>query len=388
MRICIDISPAAHRKAGLGRHARELAERAHRLDALNDYALFTYQPSRGQVPPSLAHLPTYAVPWPAKPWRMSVLLAHYARVPQDGLVPGVDVFHGTDHLLPYFRRIRTVFTLHDLIPLLFPEFHLPLNRWFLNLMFPRFLRRADAIVAVSECTKKDAIRIYGTPEEKITVIYNGVDARFHPVRDAETLRRVRAAYRLPEAYILYVGTIEPRKNLARLLDAYHALRQAGYPHKLAIVGAKGWLYQPFFDRIAALGLQDEVIFPGYIADEDLPAVYSGAALFAFPSLYEGFGIPPLEAMACGVPTLVSDTSSLPEVVGDAALQVSPTDTGAIKAGMERILSDAALARELAGRGPERARMFTWDKAARQLVDLYHAVGAMRESPSDHERRAP
>jgi glycosyltransferase involved in cell wall biosynthesis len=388
MRICIDISPAAHRKAGLGRHARELAERAHRLDILNDYTLFTYQPSRGQVPPSLAHLPTYSVPWPAKPWRMSVLLAHYARVPQDGLVPGVDVFHGTDHLLPYFRRIRTVFTLHDLIPLLFPEFHLPLNRWFLNLMFPRFLRRADAIVAVSECTKKDAIRIYGTPEEKITVIYNGVDARFHPVRDAETLRRVRAAYRLPEAYILYVGTIEPRKNLARLLDAYHALRQAGYPHKLAIVGAKGWLYQPVFDRIAALGLQDEVIFPGYIADEDLPAVYSGAALFAFPSLYEGFGIPPLEAMACGVPTLVSDTSSLPEVVGDAALQVSPTDTGAIKAGMERILSDAALARELAGRGPERARMFTWDKAARQLVDLYHAVGAMRESPSDHERRAP
>lgn len=388
MRICIDISPAAHRKAGLGRHARELAERAHRLDILNDYTLFTYQPSRGQVPPSLAHLPTYSVPWPAKPWRMSVLLAHYARVPQDGLVPGVALFHGTDHLLPYFRRIRTVFTLHDLIPLLFPEFHLPLNRWFLNLMFPRFLRRADAIVAVSECTKKDAIRIYGTPEEKITVIYNGVDARFHPVRDAETLRRVRAAYRLPEAYILYVGTIEPRKNLARLLDAYHALRQAGYPHKLAIVGAKGWLYQPVFDRIAALGLQDEVIFPGYIADEDLPAVYSGAALFAFPSLYEGFGIPPLEAMACGVPTLVSDTSSLPEVVGDAALQVSPTDTGAIKAGMERILSDAALARQLAGRGPERARMFTWDKAARQLVDLYHAVGAMRESPSDHERRAP
>ena len=388
MRICIDISPAAHRKAGLGRHARELAERAHRLDILNDYTLFTYQPSRGHVPPSLAHLPTYSVPWPAKPWRMSVLLAHYARVPQDGLVPGVALFHGTDHLLPYFRRIRTVFTLHDLIPLLFPEFHLPLNRWFLNLMFPRFLRRADAIVAVSECTKKDAIRIYGTPEEKITVIYNGVDARFHPVRDAETLRRVRAAYRLPEAYILYVGTIEPRKNLARLLDAYHALRQAGYPHKLAIVGAKGWLYQPVFDRIAALGLQDEVIFPGYIADEDLPAVYSGAALFAFPSLYEGFGIPPLEAMACGVPTLVSDTSSLPEVVGDAALQVSPTDTGAIKAGMERILSDAALARQLAGRGPERARMFTWDKAARQLVDLYHAVGAMRESPSDHERRAP
>lgn len=386
MRICIDISPAAHRKAGLGRHARELAERAHRLDAANEYSVFTYQPSRGQIPASLAHLPTYAVPWPAKPWRMSVLLAHYARVPQDRLVPGVGLFHGTDHLLPYFRRVRTVFTLHDLIPLLFPEFHLPLNRWFLNLMFPKFLRRADAIVAVSECTKRDAVRIYGVPEEKISVIYNGVDARFHPVRDAETLRRVRATYGLPEAYILYVGTIEPRKNLVRLLDAFHALRQQGYPHKLVLVGAKGWLYQPVFDKIAALGLGDEVILPGYISDEDLPAVYSGAALFVFPSLYEGFGIPPLEAMACGVPTVVADTSSLPEVVGDAALMVPPTDTGALAAAMNQVLADSVLAEELARRGPERARLFTWDRAARQLVDLYHAVGAAGASPVNRERR--
>lgn len=373
MRICIDISPAAHRKAGLGRHARELAERAHRLDANNAYSLFTYQPSRGEIPASLAHLPAYTVPWPAKPWRMSVLLAHYARVPQDRLVPGADLFHGTDHLLPYFRRVRTVFTLHDLIPLLFPEFHLPLNRWFLSLMFPQFLRRADAIIAVSECTQRDAIRIYGVPEEKITVIYNGVDARFRPVRDAETRHRVRAAYGLPEAYILYVGTIEPRKNLVRLLDAFHALQKEGYPHKLVIVGAKGWLYRPVFDKIAALGLQDQVILPGYIADEDLPALYSGAALFVFPSLYEGFGIPPLEAMACGVPTVVADTSSLPEVVGDAALRVPPTDTAALKAAMNRLLDDAVFAQELAARGPERARLFTWDTAAAQLITVYHRL---------------
>jgi glycosyltransferase involved in cell wall biosynthesis len=375
MRVCIDISPAAHRKAGLGRHARELAERAHRLDPANEYSVFTYQPSSGQVPASLAHLPLLSVPLAAKPWRMSVLLAHYARIPMDGLFPGVDLFHGTDHLLPRFRRIRSVFTLHDLIPLLFPEFHLPLNRWFLNLMFPKFLSHADAIAAVSECTKRDAMRIYGVPEEKITIIYNGVDARFQPVHDADALRRARAAYSLPEAYILYVGTIEPRKNLTRLLEAYRALRQAGYPHKLVIVGAKGWLYQPVFDKMAELGLESEVILPGYIADEDLPAVYTGSSLFVFPSLYEGFGIPPLEAMACGVPTLVSDTSSLPEVVGDAALQVSPTDVAAIRAGMERILTDPALARDLAARGPQRARLFTWEKAAEQLVALYRRLGA-------------
>ena len=374
MRICIDISPAAHRKAGLGRHARELAERACRIDAANEYSVFTYGRSAAQVPASLAHLPLLSVSLAAKPWRMSVLLAHYTHAPMDRLFPGVDLFHGTDHLLPRFRRIRSVFTLHDLIPLLFPEFHLPLNRWFLNLMFPKFLRHADAIVAVSECTKRDAIRIYGVPEEKITVIYNGVDARFRPVGDPESLRRARATYNLPEAYILYVGTIEPRKNLVRLLEACHTLRQQGYPHRLVIVGAKGWLYQPVFDKIAELGLESEVIFPGFIADEDLPAVYAGASLFAFPSLYEGFGIPPLEAMACGVPTLVSDTSSLPEVVGDAALQVPPTDVATIKAGMERILTDPALARDLAAKGPERARLFTWEKAAEQLVALYRRVG--------------
>lgn len=374
MRICIDISPAAHRKAGLGRYARELAERACRLDTADEYSVFTYGRSEAQIPAPLAHLPLLSVPLAAKPWRMSVLLAHYAHAPMDRLFPGVSLFHGTDHLLPRFRRVRSVFTLHDLIPMLFPEFHLPLNRWFLTLMFPKFLRHADAIVAVSECTKRDAVRIYGVPEDKITVIYNGVDARFRPVPDADALRRVRAAYNLPEAYILYLGTIEPRKNLVRLLEACHALRQQGYPHRLAIVGAKGWLYQPVFDKIAELGLESEVIFPGFIADEDLPAVYAGASLFAFPSLYEGFGIPPLEAMACGVPTLVSDTSSLPEVVGDAALQVTPTDTTAIRAGMERILTDPALAAKLAAKGPERARLFTWEKAAEQLVALYRRAG--------------
>lgn len=376
MHICIDISPAAHRKAGLGRYARELAERACRIDARNAYSLFYYQPSRGVSPASLSHLPARTVPLSAKPWRMSVLLAHYAHIPMDRLLPGVDLFHGTDHLLPPFRRIRSVFTVHDVIPQLLPEFHLPLNRWYLTLMFPRFLARADAVIAVSECTKRDTMRLYGIPEEKIRVIYEGVDARFRPVRDAAVLGRVRRRYSLPEEYILYVGTIEPRKNLARLLKAYHALKQKGYGHKLVFVGAKGWLYQPVFDTMRALGLEGDVILPGYITDEDLPAVYADASLFVFPSLYEGFGLPPLEALACGVPTVVSDASSLPEVVGEAALKVPPTDTGALAAAMERVLSDAELAQRLAAAGPGRAALFTWEKAAEETVAVYGRVMAL------------
>jgi len=377
MHICIDISPAAHRKAGLRRYARELAERAHRIDAQSDYSILYYQPSRAQPPASLSNLPAHIIPLSAKPWRMSVLLAYYAHIPMDRLLPGVDLFHGTDHLLPPFRRIRSVFTVHDVIPKLFPEFHLPLNRWYLTLMFPRFLRSADAVIAVSQCTKQDTMRLYGVPEEKISVIYEGVDPRFHPVRDAEVLRQARSRYHLPEDYILYVGTIEPRKNLVRLLEAYHALKQKGYGHKLVFVGAKGWLYQPVFDAMRALGLEGDVILPGYITDEDLPAIYAGASLFVFPSLYEGFGLPPLEALASGVPTIVSDASSLPEVVGDAALQVPPTDTGALAGAMERVLSDAALAERLAAAGPERAALFTWEKAAEETVALYREVARER-----------
>lgn len=373
MNICIDISPAAHRKAGLGRYARELAEHVHATDTEHTYTLFTYQPSRARVPEALAHLPTLSVALPAKPWRMSVLLAHYLRLPMDRMFPGVDLFHGTDHLLPPFRRIRSVFTLHDLIPQLLPEFHLPMNRWFLSLMFPRFLREADAVIVVSECTKRDALRLYHVPEEKIRVIYEGVHPRFAPVRDRVEIARVRAAYHLPDDYILYVGTIEPRKNLMRLLEAFRALKQEGYPQRLVLVGALGWLYEPVLDSLAALGLEDDVIRPGYITDHDLPALYSGAAMFVFPSLYEGFGLPPLEAMASGVPTIVSDASSLPEVVGDAALKVPPTDTAALKEAMERVLTDSELAARLAAAGPERARLFTWDKAAAQTIALYREV---------------
>jgi glycosyltransferase involved in cell wall biosynthesis len=239
--------------------------------------------------------PKITTPLSYKPWRLSAMLAHFARIPQDSLFPGVDLFHATDHLLPYFRRIKSVFTLHDLIFLFHPETHKPLNRWFLTLMMPRFLRAADAVIAVSECTKRDAIRFYGIPEEKISVIYEGVNPRFRPA-SPEAIAAVRARYNLPEHFILYVGTIEPRKNLTALLEAFHHLL-ATHDLRLVIVGKKGWLYEGFFRRLRELGLGDRVIFTGYVPDEDLPAIYSAADLFVFPSLYEGFGLPVLEAMA-------------------------------------------------------------------------------------------
>jgi glycosyltransferase involved in cell wall biosynthesis len=370
-RVCLDLSPAVHQHAGLGRYAQELLLALATADGQNEYVVFYNNPAAARVDPTLNHFSHITTPLSYKPWRLSAMLAHFARIPQDSLFPGVDLFHATDHLLPYFRRIKSVFTLHDLIFLFHPETHKPLNRWFLTLMMPRFLRAADAVIAVSECTKRDAIRFYGIPEEKITVIYEGVNPRFRPA-SPEAIAAVRARYGLPEHFILYVGTIEPRKNLTALLEAFHYLL-ATHDLRLVIVGKKGWLYEGFFRRLRELGLEGQVIFTGYVPDEDLPAIYSAADLFVFPSLYEGFGLPVLEAMACGVPVICSNTSSLPEVAGDAAFLVDPADVRALAGAMEQALTDEHLRSELMAKGLERARWFTWEKAAAKTLEVYRGV---------------
>lgn len=377
MRICVDISPAVHRRAGLGRYAQKLLEHLLRLDDENQYLVFYHQPRRAVVSPPLDSLPRLTFPTSAKPWRMSVLLAHFLRIPMDRLLPDVQIFHATDHLLPPLRRARTVFTIHDLIFRFYPQYHLPLNRWFLSLMIPRFLQAADAIIAISHHTKRDVMRLYGVDEAKIQVIHEGVDADFRP-QPPERIAEVRGRHHLPRQYILYVGTIEPRKNLGALLEAYLLLKQRArgvQVPKLAIVGKKGWLYGGFFRRLRETGLEKETVLTGYVPDEDLPAIYSGALFFVYPSFYEGFGLPVLEAMACGVPVICSQASSLPEVAGEAALLVNPHDVGELAEAMMRLLTDEEMRRRLRGEGLKRAALFTWEEAARRTLRVYRRLGA-------------
>jgi glycosyltransferase involved in cell wall biosynthesis len=376
--ICLDFSPVVHQKAGLASYTRELATHLLQIEPGISWSAFHYDRYPPvPLPAPLDALPRYGVPWGAYRWRLTTALRHFLGLSMDRSFAGVDLFHATEHLLPRFSSVRTVFTLHDLIFLFHPETHKPLNRWFLTLMMPRFLRAADAVIAVSECTKRDAIRFYGIPEEKITVIYEGVNPRFRPA-SPEAIAAVRARYNLPEHFILYVGTIEPRKNLTALLEAFHHLL-ATHDLRLVFVGKKGWLYEGFFRRLRELGLEDRVIFTGYVPDEDLPAIYSVADLFVFPSLYEGFGLPVLEAMACGVPVICSNTSSLPEVAGDAALLVDPTDVRALAGAMERALRDEAFRVTLRARGIERAQRFTWARAAQETMQVYENVATFRHA---------
>jgi glycosyltransferase involved in cell wall biosynthesis len=372
MRICVNASPAVHHIAGLGRYTQELMAALMAVDHENEYVAFYNRPAEAQVDPPLDRLPHLTTNLPTKPWRLSALLAHLTRFPQDRLFPGVDLFHATDHLLPRLARVKSVFTLQDLTFLVCPQTNQPLNRWFRTLMIPRFLQAADAVIAASQCTKKDAVRLCGLDEAKIKVIYHGVSQRFGPV-GPEAMSAVRQRYGLPGRFILSVGTIEPRKNLTSVLEAYHALRTGGAQLKLVIVGKKGWLYGGFFRRLRQLGLEDEVILTGFAPDEDLPALYSAADLFVYPSLYEGFGMPVLEAMACGAPVVTSSTSSLPEVAGEAALLVDPTSVQELVTAMRSVLESKEVRDELRAKGLKQAGKFSWEETARETLAVYESV---------------
>ena len=383
MTIYLDISAAVHRRAGLGRYAESLARALlSQLTNLPTYQspnlpisqstnlAFFYNREAGIEPlVGLEHIPAHTISLGYKPWRMAVWAGQVAGIGFNRLVPGATLFHAAEHLLLPLRGVPTVLTVHDLIFRRYPQHHKPLNRWYLNATLPLYCRRADHIIAVSEQTKRDVMAAYGVPADKISVIYEAADARFRP-QPAEAVAEVRARYRLPDRYLLFVGTIEPRKNLGRVLAAFERLHAEGLTDALVIVGKRGWLYDDFFAQLEQSPVKRAVLFPGFVPDADLPAIYAGAQALAFPSEFEGFGLPVLEAMACGAPVVCSNSSSLPEVAGDAALRVDPADTDAITAALRRVVADADLAAELARRGVAQAARFSWQRAAAETLAVY------------------
>ena len=371
MAIYLDISAAVHGRAGLGRYAESLAQTLLAREP-GRFALFYNRTPSTHLPPGLNEVPIRTVRAGYKPWRMAVWLGQWAHLGFDRLLPGAELFHATEHLLMPLRHTPSVLTIHDLVFRLFPHYHKPLNYAFLNLAMPLFIRRADHLIAVSHSTRQDLVRLYDVDPDKITVIYEAADPRFRP-QPIEEIRHVQRKYSLPERFILSLGTLEPRKNYQRLVEALALLRQKPETEgwQLVIAGEKGWLYGPFFRRLEELGLEHEVILLGHVPNEDLPALYSAATLFVFPSLYEGFGLPPLEAMACGTPVVCSRASSLPEVGGRAARYVNPTSTEEIAQAIHEVLVDEVLQEEMRERGVEQAKRFSWERAAQETMALYH-----------------
>ena len=371
MPIYVDVSAAVHAKAGNGRYAGSLA-RALVARQPERFALF-YNRERDTRPPAgLESVPRRTVRAGYKPWRMAVWLGQLAGVGFERLVPGAELFHATEHLLPPLRGLPSVLTVHDMIFKLFPEHQKRLNYWYLNATMPLYCRRADAIVTVSEWSKRDMVAQYGLDPGKVTVIHEAASPEFVPM-PAEALDEVRRRYGLPETFLLHVGTIEPRKNLGRLVEALQGLRDVGLSIPLVLTSAKGWLYEGFFRRLEELEVRDSVHLTGYVPAADLPALYSMARATILASVYEGFGLPVLEAMACGTPVLCSNASSLPEIGGDAARYFDPQDVTAMGEAVRAVWRDAELRADMRRRGLAQAARFSWKRAAKETIDLYDSI---------------
>ena len=368
--IYVDISAAVHTRAGLGRYSEQLAQAllTHQPDR---FTLFYNQGKDGRFPPTLTTFaaPQRAISWGYKPWRMAILMAHYGRIPFNRLLPDVHLFHSTEHLLMPLRHIPTVLTVHDLIYKRFPTYHKKLNYWYLNLAMPLYCRRADAIIAISQASKRDIVKEYGIEPAKIKVIYEAASPIFLPPPPTR-MTYVRQTYKLPERFLLHLSTIEPRKNLPRLLDALKSLRRLFPSLCLVLVGGKGWLYNDFFTKIEADGLSHAVQHLGWVPDEDLPAIIAAADLAVQPSLYEGFGLPILEHMACGQVVAASHSSSHPEVGGDAACYFDPTNVEEITAVIRHLLTDQDAYQHRRQLGLAQARKFSWQRAAQETIALY------------------
>ncbi len=367
MRIGIEITPLTHTPTGVGYYVRHLLAAMVRLSdasALHGFA-------SGVRPLDAEHIPIWYVrlPVPTRLLYQCWDIFGYPRV--DRMLGGVDVYHAVNYVLPPVKRARRVLSIHDLSFVRYPEWTSPRIVSPFQRTIKRHAHEADAVITCSEATRQDIIELLDVPRERIHVIHDAADSLFHPVEPEKAARQVHEQLGIEPPYMLFVGTLEPRKNITGLLDAF---ARADVPHRLLIVGGEGWGQDELPGHVARLGIEERVVFSGYIQDRTLfPALYSAADAFLFPSWYEGFGLPILEAMACGCPVISSNTSSLPEVGGDAPYYVAPEDTDALTTAIEQLAADRAMRRRMREKGLLRARCFSWNTCAEQTLACYRSV---------------
>jgi glycosyltransferase involved in cell wall biosynthesis len=382
MLIGIDASRAtAVQRTGTERYSLNLIRALVAAGSEHRFRLYTNGPAE-TLRAMAANAELRALPFPR--------LWTHLRLSMEMLAHAPDVLFVPAHVLPLIHPQRSVVTVHDLGYLHYPEAHRAVDRSYLDWSTRWNAQQATAVLADSLATKEELVRAYQINPGKVRVVYLGRDEAMAPVPAAGRLAEVRLRYGIGERYLLYVGTLQPRKNLGRVIEAFGRL--AADPQladmQLVLAGKRGWLYESLFARVVELNLASRVLFPGYVEEVDLPALLSGASALVYPSLYEGFGIPVLEAGACDVPVITSNTSSLPEVAGDpaagpeqaAALLVDPHDVDAIADAMHRIATDAALRAELTRRGRENIKRFSWEKCARETLAVLEEVALRRTSP--------
>lgn len=375
-----------YRNAGVSRYTYTLLEALSQVE--DDLTCTVYINASEAVPAAtspLGHSPRLRLV-PSR-WSTSSaarrVLWEQTDLPHAARHSGAQIFHAPVNVLPENIGLPSIVTIHDLAFVHYPQFFPPARRIYQRLFTARSARHATTVVAVSEATRQDIISAFHVAPGNIQVIYPSVSPDFRPEPDPERLSAFRALHDLPARYLLYLGTLEPRKNLGALVEAYGRLRALDPDAPpLILAGAKGWYYQPLFERVRALGLARYVNLVGYVSREEQALWYAGATLFLYPSLYEGFGLPVVEALACGIPTLTSNVSSLPEAGGPVALQTTPTDARALAQAMRDALRDPSLPGRVRVEGPWWAQQFKPELMARQYVNTYTTVassGHMRVS---------
>ncbi|MEJ2744240.1 MAG: glycosyltransferase family 1 protein [bacterium] len=371
MKFAIDLQPALMTRAGIGQYTYSLAKHLSRLSPSDEFVGLAFGRGGdldGLKAPNFRIRRVGYVPRRA----MNLLWKKIDWPPADAFTGPIDLFHFTSFIARPLRAAKAVVTIHDLAFKRMPESSERKNAAFLNRHVPRALDRAALVLVDSKFTASELAGLYGYPEDKTRVIPLGVEESFYP-RPADEFSRQCRQYGIPQKFILCVSTVEPRKNIGTLLEAYGLLRDtADEAPKLVIVGGRGWRGEDekIELTIEKLKLQGMVKRLGYVSREAMPAIYSAALFFVFPSLYEGFGLPPLEAMACGLPVICSNAPSLPEVVGDAALLIPPRDAARMAGEMRKLIDDEALRQELIKKGLARAKRFTWSDTARLTLDAY------------------
>lgn len=372
MKACLDISAGLAQSAGIGRYARQLAlalqERASQSGLA--LSLFHNHQANNRLPVALEALPRSTAPLRNKAWRLFIMGGLPMPGSWRGAIDGCDLFHGTDVIAPRLN-IPTLITIHDLTTYRFPQHHSLFNRLYLRWALPVMARRSQAIIADSYATQQDIVAFLDVPDAKVTAIHLGVDASFFSLREPAIIDADLATLGIRTPFLLAVGTLEPRKNLLTLLRAYSTLPPSVPP--LLLVGKHGWGKTSLIDAIAQLGIKDRVHITGYVPDAVLPSLYNAAEIFVYPSLYEGFGLPVLEAMACGAPVITSNVSSLPEVAGNAAVQVDPSRADDLAEAIRTLLESPDMRTRMRQAGIERSQCFTWDKCAQETLDVYHRV---------------
>ncbi len=377
MRVAIDVQNLLMPMTGVGYYVSNLVRALSRLhlDATVEAFYFSRNARKGRLELEGGSVVEKAVRFP--PGRVVQFLWKRLSFPKaDTFVGSADVFHFPNFVARPVRKGRVVVTIPDLSFLRFPQFTERKNLKFLKGQVPRSIERADRIIAISEFTAREICEFFPSAKDKVAVTQLGVTEAFHRIEDKEALTAVKAKYDLPDDYILFVGTLEPRKNLMTLLEAYRIFRAQSRRRDstaLVVAGMKGWLYRETMKRIGNMPAEMAPVMVGYVEETDLPGLYSAARMAVVPSLYEGFGLPCLEAMACGTPLVCSNVASLPEVVGDAAILVSPHDPEEMAGAMATVAENPEVAEELADRGQRRAAQFTWERCAEETYRVYEAA---------------